>query len=986
MLCYWGAQVREGFGLPGEIKHVNDGLNYVCTKSEIQDMSAGRCFVGFIRDGKVSVLKLRTDPSGHDGKLKPLTLKKEKIRSVMCGGSGAVLLSDGGRVFIKDNLFKGLANRYVIQIACGDQHSMALTQNGQLFVWGKNSHGQLGLKELPESGSEIPQHIECLDGVPVSQISAGGDHSFVLSLSGVVFGWGKNSSGQLGLGDTEDRHVPTVVNSLNGKKTQLISCGGEHTATLSKGGVVFTFGSGKFGQLGHNSFKDEHRPPVVAELWGSKVSQVTCGGYHTLVLVESSKKIYAFGCGKQGQLGNGKIINQSVPSPVELTTEFNVEYAIGKLIAGENHSFALFFKVPGSGSTNPQPKQSRRIVTLDDRVIDQWVSECDAKSWKAVKNEINKVFSSAASLNGSFLKSCDKHYQTSVELCGLDLNLIKKSFAKLSVNERVMSEVVKIVQDALLPSLKSSPVSFEALRVYVLLPELIRVCQEQYRAELLHALSSKILQLKPDALKVLENVWSKLPDDCLRGLVKLFRITSAELIDNICLGEMTEQPCLENILQVFQMVNKVCCSTHCNVPSNDFIIHKISDLLDTLQTTLEEIEDAENLQELFMCHFMVDLKDHYVKIIEMLSNFPFVADTASKQRMFTFLQNPNNMIFPLDNALEVNRKSVLEDTLQYLKQDNLSLQYPLKVTFAGENGIDEGGLSAEFFSLLSQSLLTWEKNLLEICENSLVWFNLEHTHKEDFYYLGTICGMALFNRQCMNIDFPLALFKKLLDQRVTLNDLEEISPVEARCLKDLLEEEEEVVEMLYLDFTIKGQELVSNGVQIPVTKINRQKYVDLYVDFIFNKSVMNQFEQFSEGFSKGCPVNAWRMFHPEELRELFHGSPVYQWEELSKCTTYQHCSPSDELIKNFWTVFMELSEENKQKFLFFMYGTNRVPAGGLSKLSLKIVQVNVPDSDDRFPEAQTCFNTLRLPKYTDIDTLRNKLIHAISFCRVFGRQ
>ncbi|XP_057187765.1 probable E3 ubiquitin-protein ligase HERC4 [Triplophysa rosa] len=793
-------------------------------------------------------------------------------------------------------------------------------------------HGQLGLGE-GGSGSQTPQHVQCLDGVPLAQISAGGDHSFVLSLSGVVFGWGKNSSAQLGLGDTTDRHVPTVVKSLNGKKTQFISCGGEHTATLSKGGVVFTFGSGVFGQLGHNSFKDEHLPRVVAELWGSKVSQVTCGRHHTLVLVASSKRIYSFGCGTQGQLGNGQMINQSVPSPVHLPAEFNDEYAVGKLISRENHSFALFFKELGNISAKPEANLSREILTLDDRMIDQWVSECDSK--------INQVFSSAACLNGSFLKiSCDEHFQTSADVCGLDFDLVQKSFAKLSENKTVMTEVVKTVRGALLPSLNPQEgfTSVEALRIYLLLPELIRVCKEQHRTHTLKALASKILQLNPDALEVLVNYWSKLPEDCLKDLVKLFRNASAELIGDISFSEINrdEPKCLRKFLKVLQLVYKVCCRTHNDITNRDFIIHEINDLLDMLQATLEDFASWLLYGDI---NYMLDLKDHFVKTLEVLISFPFVADSASKLRIF-------------------------------------------EVNFAGENGIDAGGVSAEFFSLLSQSLLTWEKKLLEVCENSLVWFNSEHTSKEDFYNLGVVCGMALFNHCYMNIEFPLALFKKLLDQSVTLSDLEEISPVEARGLKDLLEEDEEVVEVLFLDFTIKGQELIPNGAQIPVTIINRQKYVDLYVDFIFNKSVKNQFEPFSAGFSEGCPVKAWKMFHPEELREVFSGSPEYEWEDLQKRATYQHCSPSDELIKNFWTVFFELSEENKKKFLIFMYGTGRVP---LSKVTLKIVQLNSPDSDDRFPEAYTCFGILYLPKYSDIDTLRNKLIHAISFCEVFGR-
>ncbi|XP_048052276.1 probable E3 ubiquitin-protein ligase HERC3 isoform X1 [Megalobrama amblycephala] len=995
MLCYWGAPVREGFGLlkPDKVKHGNNDIRSMCPKSA-EDMSAGRSFVGFIRNGKVSVLRLRGENYDHDGKLEQLQLKNNIIRSIVCGGAGAVLLADAGRVLVMDKStvcrhLKGLENRQVIQITCGDQHSMALTKDGQLFVWGENSHGQLGLrKEHP--GSPSAQQVKSLCGIPLAQISAGGDHSFVLSLSGVVFGWGKNSAGQLGLGDTTDRHVPTVVNSLNRKKTVSISCGGEHTATLSKGGTVFTFGSGGFGQLGHNSFKDEHHPRVVAELWGSKVSQVTCGRRHTLVSVSSSKLIYSFGCGMQGQLGNGEMIKQSVPLPVDLSNECDHEYMIEKLIAGENHSFALFFK-----ELESKPKSTLRgVLTLNDRMIDRWVSESD--SWATIKNEIYAVFSSAASLNGSFLKtSCDEHYQTSVENCGLDFDLVKTSFAKLSENERLISEVMKVVHNTLLPYLNSNPTGVEALRLYLLLPELIRGLQKKKRTELTGALASKILQLKPAARKMLEMYWSKLPDDWLKGLVKLFHKESAELIGQISCGKTGYilNRRLKNFLQILQMLYEVCCSIHNDITNSDFIIHEVNDLIVTLQVTLKDLamsllglcftEDADDL---------VTLKDYYFGIIEILVKFPFAADTQSKQRMFCYLQmrlqfSPDREKLTLnDNVLHVNRESLLTDTLKYLRQNTHSFYHPLEVVFIGENGIDWRGLSAEFFTLLPQSLLKWEKKVLEVQENSLVWFNPDHTEdNKDFYYLGVICGMALYNHHYMDINFPLALFKKLLKLSPTLNDLEELSPVEAGSLKNLLEEDEDVVDILFLDFTVRGQELIPNGGQIQVNKVNRQKYVDLYVDFVFNKSVKNQFKHFSRGFSEGCPLDIWSMFHPEELQELLQGSPKYEWKELQTSASYESCSASDELIKNFWTVFFEFSEENKKKILMFLYGTDRVPVGGFSKRPLKICQSDGPDPDDRLPEAQTCFGRLILPKYSDINTLRNKLVHAINFCEVFGR-
>lgn len=65
----------------------------------------------------------------------------------------------------------------------------------------------------------------------------------------------------------------------------------------------------------------------------------------------------------------------------------------------------------------------------------------------------------------------------------------------------------------------------------------------------------------------------------------------------------------------------------------------------------------------------------------------------------------------------------------------------------------------------------------------------------------------------------------------------------------------------------------------------RQKYVDSYIDFVFNKSVESQFRKFEEGFSRGNPFNFWRMFKPEELRDLLYGMSKYDWEELQKVRT-----------------------------------------------------------------------------------------------------
>ncbi|CAM4475118.1 unnamed protein product [Leuciscus chuanchicus] len=952
MLCYWGAQVREGFGLsqPDRVRHGNYGIRSVCPKSAVQDMSAGRSFVGFIRNGKVSVLRLRGENGDHDGKLKQPQLKNDKIIfiSIVCGGAGAVLLADGGRqVLTMDKSIvcsplKGLENRQVIQIACGDQHSMALTKDGQLFVWGDNTHGQLGLeKEQPSSLTAQP--VKSLCGIPLAQISAGGDHSFVLSLSGVVFGWGKNSAGQLGLGDTTDRHVPTVVNSLNRKKTVSISCGGEHTATLSKGGTVFTFGSGGFGQLGHNSFEDEHHPRVVAELWGSKVSQVTCGRRHTLVLVESSKLIYSFGCGMQGQLGNGEMIKQSVPFPVGLSTVCDHAYMIEKLIAGENHSFALFFKEPGNESDS-KPNPSRGILTLDDRMIDRWVSGSD--SWKVIKKDINKVFSSAASLNGSFLKtSCDEHYQMSEEHCGLDFDLVKASFAKLSNNERLISEVVRVVQQTLLPDLNPNPAGVEALRLYLLLPELIRGLQEQQRTELTKAMASKIqeqqiteltkamaskiLDLNPAARKVLEISWSKLPDDMLKNLVDLFQKESAMLIGRISVVKLNSdiKKHLLKYVRILQMVYQVCRSAHRDITKSDFIVHEVNGLLD-------------------------------VGCFQLI-----LRRTALLEDCFSQLRTASK---------------------QHLREGLLAVFYTEDLRKTDVNKRD-------FFLNVFKELCAPESQLLRENDNkTLSWFPTKlSVDKEKFFLFGILCGLAFNNNSVVNLPFPLALFKKLLNVKPCLEDLIEFSPVLGKSLRYILDFNDDVTDMeLIFTITWDGTEVELDPAEPGkvVTNYNRTEFVDKYVDYILNKSVEEVFEEFKRGFFNACDRCLVEMFEPEELRGVLVGNEEYDWDILKKNTTYEGSFYAEHpTIISFWEVFDELTPNEKKAFLLFITGFEKVPILGMSAVKMR-VRSRFDFTQDHLPEALTCHALLDLPVYQNKETLRAKVIEAINHKRGFWEE
>ena len=192
----------------------------------------------------------------------------------------------------------------VTQVSAGMYHSCALTASGQLYTWGNNSKGQLGLGRNSDMVFS-PSLVESLTGVPVAGVTCGGNHTLVVTRSGAVYAWGSNNHGQLGLGDTKDRMWPTQVSTLRNLRVLPagVVAGLEHTVALTSDGGVFTWGSGRCGQLGHGSFNSETQPRKVMELMGTSVSQVAAGDRHTLAYIPSRAKLYAMGVGGSGQLG-----------------------------------------------------------------------------------------------------------------------------------------------------------------------------------------------------------------------------------------------------------------------------------------------------------------------------------------------------------------------------------------------------------------------------------------------------------------------------------------------------------------------------------------------------------------------------------------------------------------------------------------------------------------------------------------------------------
>jgi E3 ubiquitin-protein ligase HERC4 len=120
--------------------------------------------------------------------------------------------------------------------ACGASHSVAVNNWGQLFCWGSNSVGQLGL-DTSLGIVQIPRIIKSLATSIVVQIACGQKHSLALTNNGELYSWGSNSNGQLGLGEhLKMNFKPKLITGLVAVPIAFIACGGYHSIVVSKSG------------------------------------------------------------------------------------------------------------------------------------------------------------------------------------------------------------------------------------------------------------------------------------------------------------------------------------------------------------------------------------------------------------------------------------------------------------------------------------------------------------------------------------------------------------------------------------------------------------------------------------------------------------------------------------------------------------------------------------------------------------------------------
>ncbi|KAH7441352.1 hypothetical protein KP509_03G034500 [Ceratopteris richardii] len=915
-------------------------------------------------------------------------------------------------------ILKGSRELHFVRVACGSSHTLALTGSGSVYSFGQGVFGALGHGNTESCST--PVLIDGLWGFGVVQIACGENHSLALSVDGQVFSWGWGKYGQLGHGSSNNEHNPLQVKALADQMIIQIVGGGDHTLALNNEKQVLAWGRGHWGQTGLGTLSDVHTPTQVHLPEGELVIQASAGVRHSVVFTESGK-IFGWGDGEQGQLGRSA--REKVQVSPFLISDANMNgLTASYIVAGGEHTFIVF--QPCIKSSQDSMISEERLFSIQngdlhgDGLRHVRVPELpsmlegtgdNTKRLHSIGHAIEDIFSSIRFIVIAFkhqpsfwLNHMDTSNSSRKEYSdfgdhGLDVKSIRNVYQRIL--ELRNPEILKKLGDSLIrlfmsieKHMQNVPHSrwIRALLIGLQCPFVGEKGIGDMVSTRIFSVFSKLTFL--DGRKI--TFWlSTYPRDIfggrfVRGVLRYLSnrkefTRSGSIPHDVAAA-------LKTLWYLYE-ANKM----EPHLLYSEFYSKEISESVDLLEEYLKWShakydKDLNTLVSFCQVPFILSpqAKSKILQVeAEMIKNQ--VVQASILQHL-----SGNLFAFPF-LVLRVRRDHLIQDTLVQLNVERIDYLKPLKVIFEGEEGIDQGGVTKEFFQLLCRELFNVDYGMFTYEEETRnFWFNPNSMESEEtFELVGIILGLGIYNNVILDVHLPLVVYKKVLNIKPLLHDLNDLQPQLGKSLQQLLDYEGDVEETFSLTFQItydyfgemKTYDLQPGGGNVPVTNENREKYTELYVKYLLEDSIKDQFQSFNKGFQQVCGHHALQLFHYEELELLICGLPHFDFDALEKVTVYQGGYTKDTgVVKWFWELVKDMPLEEKKALLFFTTGNDRAPVGGLGCLPF-IIQRNGGETD-RLPTAHTCFNVLLLPEYNSKNKLENRLKLAISNSIGFGLQ
>lgn len=361
--------------------------------------------------------------------------------------------------------------------------------------------------------------------------------------------------------------------------------------------------------------------------------------------------------------------------------------------------------------------------------------------------------------------------------------------------------------------------------------------------------------------------------------------------------------------------------------------------------------------------------------------------------------------------ISVRRPHLLQDSVDAvmsLSREDMRKRW--RFHFLNEPGVEAGGLTREWFQLVSEQIfdpdsglwLSSNQNQMCMTINQASGISCPDDHLIYFRFLGRVMGRALFDRQLINGHMVRHMYKHLLGWPITFEDLELDDEDYYQSLKKLTKMDD--VSNMCLDFTATEEhlgvrhevDLVENGAMKEVTNDNVSEYLEANLKYRMLDRTKPQMTELLLGFYDVVPEPALTVFDFQELELLLCGLPEIDMQDWEDNTVYSGLFESkgkrEQVVTWFWEVVRDdFDQEMKARLLQFVTGTSGVPSRGFSVLqgndgNVKKFSIHgVQESSFPYPRAHTCFNRIDLPNYTSKKHLREKLKAAVTLSAVgFG--
>ena len=220
-----------------------------------------------------------------------------------------------------------------MRVASGKNHRLAINSRGELYAWGRNDEGQLGIGTTTDN-ELAPQRVG--SDSDWKAVSGGYDHSLALKRDGTLYAWGKNHRGQLGIGSTNNENAPQQVG--NDSDWKAIAAGNNHSLALKSDNTLYAWGANHVGQLGNNengaNFNDKSKDKTAPIQVGTDRNwQTISAGNDYSSALKDTGALYTWGSNAVGELGDGTATNKS--SPTRISTGWSA------VSGGDSHILAI---------------------------------------------------------------------------------------------------------------------------------------------------------------------------------------------------------------------------------------------------------------------------------------------------------------------------------------------------------------------------------------------------------------------------------------------------------------------------------------------------------------------------------------------------------------------------------------------------------------------------------------------------------------------